>query len=176
VNIFYIDVSPTQCAQWMVDKHVVKMILETCQLLSTAHRIIDGTPTQGKSKTGRNVTRYVLSDYREDILYQATHINHPSSVWCRESVFNYSWLYRHLLALNDEYEYRYSKTHKCSSLYEALKLPPLNIPTGMFSQPTPAMDKSFIISNDSVENYRNYYKQGKVHLHSWTKREKPVWL
>ena len=176
MNIFFLDISPVLSAQYAVDRHVVKMILETCQLLSTAHRIIDGNSTKGKSKTGRNVTRYVLPDHRENVLYQATHINHPSSVWCRESVFNYSWLYRHLLALNDEYEYRYSKTHKCSSLYEALKLPPLNIQSGSFTQPTPAMDKSFIISNDSVENYRNYYKQGKVHLHSWTKREKPFWL
>lgn len=176
MNIFYIDVSPTQCAQWMVDKHVVKMILETCQLLSTAHRVIDGVSTKGKSKTGRNVTRYVLPDYREDILYQATHINHPSSVWCRETSANYEWLHVHLGALLKEYTYRYGKTHSCHNLYEVLTVRPLNIPIGMFSQPTPAMDTSFIISNDSVENYRNYYKQGKVHLHSWTKRDKPIWL
>jgi hypothetical protein len=160
----------------MVDKHVVKMILETCQLLSTAHRILDGTPTQGKSKTGRKVTRYVLDDYRDPIIYQATHINHPSSIWCRESVKNYEWLHDHLGALLKEYTYRYGKTHSCHNLYEVLTVRPLNIQHGLFTQPTPAMDASFIISQDSVENYRNYYKQGKVHLHSWTNREKPFWL
>ncbi len=176
MNIFYIDVSPAQCAQWMVDRHVVKMILETCQLLSTAHRVLDGTPTQSKSKTGRKVTRYVLDDYREPVTYQATHINHPSSVWCRESIQNYEWLHDHLGALLTEYTHRYNKIHSCVPLSETLKTAPLNIKHGLFTQPTPAMDASFIISQDSVENYRNYYKQGKVHLFAWTNREKPFWL
>lgn len=176
MNIFYLDISPSQCAQWMVDRHVVKMILETCQLLSTAHRVLDGIQTQDKSKTGRKVTRYVLNDYREDILYQATHINHPSSIWCRESIQNYEWLHAHLGALLKEYTYRYGKTHSCHNLYEVLTVRPLNIQHGLFTQPTPAMDASYIISQDSVENYRNYYKQGKVHLFAWTNREKPFWL
>ena len=176
MNIFFLDPSPVVSAQFAVDKHVVKMILETCQLLSTAHRIIDGTPVEGKSKTGRKVTRFVLNDYREPILYQATHINHPSSVWCRESKENYQWLHDHLGALLNEYTHRYNKIHSCAPLSETLKTAPLNIKHGSFTQPTPAMDKSYIISNDSVENYRNYYKQGKVHIHKWTKREKPFWL
>ena len=119
-------------AQYAVDRHVVKMILETCQLLSTAHRVIDGVSTKGKSKTGRNVTRYVLPDYREDILYQATHINHPSSVWCRETSANYEWLHVHLGALLKEYTYRYGKTHSCERLEAVLSYAPTNIAEGQF--------------------------------------------
>ena len=68
LNIFYISDDPTQAAQWMVDKHVVKMILESAQLLSTAHRLLDGRVTAGKSKLGRNVKRYILDDGREPVL------------------------------------------------------------------------------------------------------------
>lgn len=176
MNIFHLDSSPVVSAQFAVDRHVVKMVLETCQLLSTAHRVIDGAPVKSKSKTGRSVTRYVLNDHRESVLYQATHINHPSSVWCRASTENYKWLHEHLEALLIEYTYRYGKIHSCAPLSQALKSVPLNIKHGLFTQPTPAMDKSYIISSDSVENYRNYYKQGKQHLHRWTNREKPFWL
>jgi hypothetical protein len=151
------------------------MILETCQLLSTAHRVLDGTPVM-TFVNKRKKTEYVLIDERDVILYKATHINHPSSVWCRESDANYLWLHDHLMALLQEYTHRYRKVHSCTTLAHALTLPPLNIKTGPFTQPTPAMDKSFIISNDSVENYRNYYKQGKSHLHRWTNRDKPYWL
>ena len=89
MNIFYISEDPVQAAQWMVDKHVVKMILESAQLLSTAHRYLDGVEIVGKTKTGRNAKRWKLSDAREDVLYSGTHIKHPSAAWCRESVENY---------------------------------------------------------------------------------------
>ena len=93
MNIFYLDNDPKVCAQMHLDKHVVKMILEYCQLLSTAHRVLDGTEVMGKSKTGRNVKRWILPDKREEIVYSATHINHPSAVWARQSAMNYYWLY-----------------------------------------------------------------------------------
>jgi len=176
INIFYLDISPTLAAQYAVDRHVVKMILETCQLLSTAHRVLDGTQTQDKSKTGRKVTRYVLNDYREDILYQATHINHPSSVWCRQNVENYQWLHNHLMALLNEYTYRYGKVHKCMNVAVALYQVPNNILPGKFTDPTPAMKTEFLIENNSLKSYRNYYKTGKVHLHKYTKRQPPNWM
>lgn len=104
------DEDPRQCAVWMVDKHVVKMILETAQLLSTAHRVIDGTLTEvnvyvdGYDKV-KNKKSWVLDDSRDGIFYRATHINHPSAIWARESVENYNWLAEHLFALSDEYTY-----------------------------------------------------------------------
>jgi hypothetical protein len=176
MNIFYLDTSPVQAAQWMVDRHVVKMILESCQLLSTAHRVLDGTKHTVVVPPNCKKSVYQLDSYLDSVLYQATHINHPSSVWCRQSTANYQWLHSHLGALLKEYTYRYGKTHGCHSKYEALSVEPLNIPSGPFTQPTPAMDEQFVVSDDSVVNYRNYYKCGKAHLHSWTNRNKPFWL
>ena len=80
MNIFYIDKDPVQAAEWMVDKHVVKMILESAQLLCTAHRFLDGTEYVDAT-SGRRIKRWMLSDARESVLYSATHINHPSAIW-----------------------------------------------------------------------------------------------
>ena len=179
MNIFYIDQDPKVCAEQMVDKHVVKMILETAQLLSTAHRILDGVEYVGQSPSGRKAKRWRLSDDRETTLYSATHINHPSAVWCRQSLANYDWLYRHFIALLKEYTYRYGKTHKCDAMASGifgLGIPPKNIPRVSFTPVWEAMAPEYIISNDSVTNYRNYYKSGKTHLHKWTKRQPPEWL
>jgi hypothetical protein len=178
MNIFYIDKSPAKCAEQMVDKHVVKMILETAQLLSTAHRLLDGEEYVGQTATGRKAKRWRLNDERETILYSATHINHPSAVWCRQSNNNYNWLFAHFLSLLNEYTYRYGKRHKCSdpAFVDALRQTPRNIPVGYFTPVTPAMAEQYIVSDDSVTNYRNYYREGKIHLHKWTKRQPPEWL
>jgi hypothetical protein len=168
MNIFYIDSDPKLCAQWAVDSHCVKMILEASQLLSTAHRVLDGVQYIDAS-SGRKIKRWRLSDGRESILYSATHINHPSAVWARESNNNYNWLWCYLYEHCKEYTRRYGKTHKVESdgLLECLKTPPNNIPVGYKTQPPSAMDAKYIISEDAVVNYRNYYKVGKAHLHSW---------
>ena len=176
MNIFYVDESPVIAAQSMVDKHVVKMILETAQLLSTAHRLLDGVEYVGTSASGRKAKRWKLPDERETVLYSATHVNHPSAVWCRENHQNYTWLFDHFLALITEYGYRYGKDHKCIDMVDALFNPPNNIPKKAFTPVTPAMAPEYIISDCSVENYRNYYKRGKTHLHKWTKRNPPEWM
>lgn len=176
MNIFYIDTDPAKAAQMMVNKHVCKMIIESAQLLSTAHRILDGIEYEGQTKTGRKVKRWQLDDWREDYMYQATHINHPSAIWTRQSVHNYDWLYQHFKALNEEFKYRYDKKHACSNLIKCFYVIPHNIPDDPFTQPPPAMAKEYIISEDSVTNYRNYYKAGKTHLHDWKKREAPTWI
>ncbi len=176
MNIFALDQDPKQAAEWMVDKHVVKMILETAQLLSTAHRILDGTQYIDKTKTGRNVKRWRLPDEREQVLYSATHINHPSAVWCRQNLHNYNWLYDHFVALLHEYTYRYGKVHKCTSMTLHLRFAPLNIELGNLTPVTPAMPDEYKVPNDHVESYRNYYRVAKERMHKWTKREKPSWI
>ena len=176
MNIFYVDKNPIVAAQMMVNSHVVKMILESAQLLSTAHRLLDGTMYIEVSPKGRKIKRWRLDDSRNDVLYHATHVNHPSAVWVRESAFNYSWLYNHFIGLLDEYTYRYGKTHKCDSMRSSLQMIPKNISAVPFFDPPPAMDKKYIVSEDSVTNYRNYYKVGKTHLHKWKKREVPSWM
>lgn len=176
MNIFALDSDPIKSAQMMVDKHVVKMILETAQLLSTAHRVLDGTEYIDKTKTGRNVRRWRLPDDRETNLYAATHINHPSAVWCRASNNNYNWLYCHFLGLLNEYTYRYEKVHKCTPMTFWLRNPPHNIRVFYKTPVTPAMPDEYKVPNDSVASYRNYYRGAKQRMHKWTKREVPEWI
>lgn len=178
MNIFYIDTDPKQAAQWMVDKHVVKMILESAQLLSTAHRILDGRMVVGESKTGRKVKRYILDDSRDPVVYSATHVNHPSAVWARASVENYNWLYEHFFALGNEYTYRYGKTHKCfqGDLSYMLASPPHNLKDYDMTLMPSAMADEYKVSDDPLTNYRNYYKVGKARMHSWKNRQPPEWI
>ena len=183
MNIFYLDRDPKLCAEMHVDKHVVKMILEYAQLLSTAHRILDGTQSVGLSKTGRKQVRYVLSDDREHTLYSATHINHPSAQWARQSAANYMWLAELLEECCIEYSYRYGKTHKVQSigLMQMLKNNfPKNISDKPFTEPTPAMPDECKVAGDSLTSYRRYYVMNKEHLWSWSgkinSRERPQWL
>ena len=159
MNIFYIDSDPNTAARAMTDKHCVKMILESAQLLSTAHRVLDGTPTTRFSKSGARLKRY---DHPWPI-YKATHINHPSAVWVRESASNYEWLYSHFLALCVEYTRRYDKVHKSfRELSEYLSQLPANIP---HIGPTPVKlaitDKKWH-RDCPVASYRAYYVGEKL--------------
>jgi len=179
VNIFYLSNIPQECAKFHVDRHVTKMVLEYAQLLSTAHRYLDGTQSVGASKTGRKQTRYVLPDQRESILYSATHLNHPSAIWVRQSIPNYIWLAELLEMLCIEYTYRYGKIHKVESsgLMQTLKNRfPENIPSGKWSEPTPAMPDDVKVENDSISSYRNYYIKNKTHLAKWKNRNVPEWF
>ena len=176
LNIFYLDEDAKQCAQWMVDKHVVKMILETAQLLSTAHRVLDGVESIDTS-SGRKKKVWGLSDDRNDLLYMATHINHPSAVWCRKSVENYNWLVDHLFALSDEYTYRYNKKHATiTKMGWHIASPPFKLKEWNWTPMPSCMDDEYKISNDPIINYRNYYKFGKSHLHKWKNRLPPKWI
>ena len=175
MNIFYLDHDVTKCAEMHNDKHVVKMILEYAQLLSTAHRVLDGVELSGLSATGRKKKFWTLSDSREHILYKATHIHHPSAVWVRRSDANYAWLYRLFGALMDEYTYRYGKTHACEKLSDALSYRPKNILKSEFTEPIPAMPNEVKVAGDSIKSYRNYYINNKMHLASWKKRSPPGW-
>ena len=142
------------------DKHVVKMILESAQLLSTAHHVLDGNAA------------------REGI-YKATHINHPCTVWVRESHANYNWLWWHLASLCEEYEHRYGRMHKTSSLLYKLHFEPYNIPN-LLSTPFAVAMKArpeCIVEGDPVQSYRNYYKtKQKDFKMTWTNREVPSWF
>lgn len=142
MNIFYIDHDPVVAASMMTNKHVVKMILESAQMLSTAHRILDGDvhPT----------------------LYKIAYKNHPSTVWTRSSKQNYMWLYRHFTALCDEYTRRYNKTHATDiKLRHLLSLPPSNIADVGFTHPPTCMPDQYKRST-SLDSYRTYYYYEKI--------------
>lgn len=178
MNIFYLNHDPKQCAREHVDKHCVKMILEYAQLLSTAHRLLDGVQTIGLSKSGRKQKVWALSDSRDSLFYKATHVNHPSAVWARASRDNYIWLHSLLKELCHEYTYRYEKTHKVQSsgLMDSLASPPAHIRSGAFVHPTPAMPGHYIVPGDSIASYHRYYLGSKTHMFKWKNRENPSWI
>ena len=176
MNIFYLDHDHTKCAEYHCDKHVVKMILEYSQLLSTAHRMLDGKEKTVQTDTGKR-KRWILDDTEmESTLYLATHHNHPSAVWCRQSRENYQWLYGLLVALHDEFSYRYNKVHASSKLLPLLSCTPKNIKDTPFFEPTPAMPDHCKVPGDSLASYRLYYKLEKQHILGYTSRLEPDWL
>ena len=176
MNIFYLAPYPSDAAAMHCDKHVVKMIVETAQLLSTAHRVIDGEERIGLSDSGRKQKQWILGDDRQDVLYKATHGNHPSAVWTRQSKANYDWLYSLFLCLLYEYEYRYGKKHSCLKLVKALRNHPKGINTKPFTEPPPAMPDYCKVPGNSVESYRKYYIMEKRGFAKWTKRNAPTWF
>ena len=100
MNIFYLDKDPILAAEMSCDKHVCKMIIESAQMLSTAHRIIDGTEYYGKTANGRKIKRWKHPDKNlEASLYLASHVKHPSTIWVMQSAYNYIWLYRHMFSI-----------------------------------------------------------------------------
>ena len=104
MNIFYLHNDPKQCAQEHLDKHVVKMIIEYAQLMSAAHRVLDGQSYMDKTVNNRNIKRWRLDDAnRETRLMKASHMNHPSGIWVRANQKNYMWLFEMWLYLLEEY-------------------------------------------------------------------------
>lgn len=155
MNIFYVDTDPRIAARSLCDKHVVKMILESAQMLCTAHHVSGGV-------------------YVSNMPYKATHKNHPSNIWVRKSFNHYIWLYDHFNWLCEEYTYRYGKTHKTEEYAWLLIRTPL-LPMCDFFDPPQCMPDEYKLP-DTVDAYRNYYKHGKSHLLKYTKREMPEWL
>jgi hypothetical protein len=178
MNIFYLHQDPVKCAQAHLDKHVVKMILEYAQLLSTAHRILDGTESTVLSESGRKKKVWQLPDHRDSVLYSCTHANHPSAVWARQTSCNYEWLYSLFVATCDEYTYRYGKVHLTDTkLRSVLKQHPKSIGKSMIWQPpTPAMPDECKVGNDHLTSYQKYYIDKKADMAKWTNREPPEWF
>ena len=179
MNIFYTNNDPKLCAQYHTNRHVISQLKEACQLLSTAHRVLDGKQVAGLSASGRKKKVWKLDSELDSIVYSATHINHPSALWVRQSSHNYMWLCELVSELSKEYTHRYGKVHKCERdglldvLYNNV---PKNIPKGAFTEPTPAMPVEYIVKGDSIQSYINYINGAKQHLHSWKNREVPYFI
>lgn len=151
MNFFYLDEDPVKCAEYMVDRHVVKMILEHCQLLSTTQHV-----------------------FGIESIYKPTHINHPCAIWARESLANYKLLITFTKAICKEYTYRYGKIHACEAiLYYCEQVVP-NISDIGLTQIKLAMPDYCKIGSP-VESYREYYRKEKRHISDWKKRSKPEW-
>lgn len=152
MNIFVLDTDHTLNAQYHCDKHIVKMIVESAQLLCNAHTV-----------------------FGEYAPYKLTHANHPCSIWTRECIENYDWLVKLGYALCLEYTYRYDKIHKTQAIIEwCYKNQPelfINRSITPFALAMP----TGCIQNNAVESYRNYYKIYKNHIAKWTGRSVPYW-
>lgn len=135
MNIFYLDECPAEAARLQCDKHIVKMIVETAQLLSTAHAEIDG----------------------ESPAYKPTHKNHPSAVWVRSNTLCYRWAWQHLKALGEVYTARYGKIHKTIAEHlDTLEVYPAGLAYGAFTAPPQCMPDEFKRDN-AVLAYQLYY-------------------
>ena len=173
MNIFYLDHNPKICAEMHLDKHSSKMLVEYAQLLSTAHRVLDGKAVKRLSKNNRLLTTYDHPT-RDHYLYKSCHVNHPSNIWLRQSKANYEWLYDMWCCLHKEFQIRYGKDHMSFvKLNGILREVPENIPDAPFTQPLQAMPDD-VKNEDSITAYRNYYIKYKKDFATW-KTNIPVW-
>lgn len=174
MNIFYLNHNPQKAAEIQIDKHVVKMVLESAQLLCTAHRVLDGVHGYKLSANNRRLQQWTMTDpTMEEVLYKATHFNHPSGVWARESVENYKWLYEHFKALSAEYTKRFGKSHLTwTKLGHVLDTPPKNAPNKPFFEPPQAMPPQYHVQGDSIAAYHKYYQAEKLQLGTDKDRER----
>ena len=158
MNIFYLDRDPKTAAQMHCDKHCIKMILESAQMLSTAHRVLD------------------TDLYADKVgLYKLAHKNHPSTIWVRTSSENYRWLFNHYDALMQEYTYRYGKHHATERLIEPLRVVPFFIQKMGFTDPPQCMPEE-CKGEDTVLAYQTYYIIEKSSFAKWKRREIPEWF
>ena len=144
MNIFYLHKDPVEAAKLQYNKHVVKMILESAQMLCTAHHEIMGDDA--------------------NVPYKRAHVNHPSTIWARRSAQNYVWLYDHFVALAQEYKKRYGKDHLSYTKCEPyLRFLPGGLPFTGFTQPPQAMPDEYK-DECSLQAYWNYYINDKKHI------------
>jgi hypothetical protein len=153
MNIFVLDLDPKKCAQYHANKHVIKLILESAQLLCGVHWVLGG-----------------------EAPYKLSHKNHPCSIWARECIENYVWLCDLGLELSKEYTYRYGKRHKSQDVIEWCLINQPNLKeNGDMTKFALAMPDEYKVM-DVVESYRNYYMGSKKDLCEWKNRPTPEWF
>ena len=151
MNIFVLSNDPVEAASMMCDKHVLKMIIESGQMLCAAHE-------PGFAP------------------WKRTHYNHPCSIWARTTTSNYRWLVEHGLALCREYTKRYGKVHKSEEVIQWCKknVPP-SVPEGPLTPFAIAIKDPKYHLSTAVESYRAYYKADKARFAKWKNTNPPSW-
>lgn len=161
MNIFYLDTNPHVAASYHCDKHVVKMIVETAQILCT-----------------------IYHSHNVEAQYKATHRNHPSTLWAGRSSSHFKWLCTLGYALCAQYTSRYNKIHKTQEviLWCIQNIDKLTFESSSFKPPTLAMPDEYKYpdaANDCVEamlSYREYYIKEKSSICKWAYSQKPNWF
>ena len=145
MNIFILNYDFDKNAQLLKDKHILKMIVESTQILCNCF--------------DKNL-----------VPYKRTHYNHPCCKWARESVYNFNWLKKYALSLCQEYTYRYNKIHKCQNVIESLNNPNItNFEMTPFIQCMPDIYKN----RSTIKAYTNYYIKEKLERATWKNRPIP---
>ena len=162
MNIFYLSECPVESAQSQCDKHVVKMILESAQMLCTAHH---ACPTDAQ---------------RPEKFYKQAHLNHPSTIWVRTTTDNYEWMIIHALALCEEYTHRYGKIHGASKHKNALFFGSSYVPEGEQTPHPQCFSGLYHLKTDEflpIKAYREFYKADKLKFARYSKgRSMPEWM
>jgi len=166
MNLFILSWNFKECAEFMFDKHISKIILEAVQMLCTTIQIVDSeNEIQNKIK-----------------LYKIAHKNHPVTIWMRKSLANYLWTLNLVDAMHNEWKFRYNhpaeKMHKSYIVAKYLreyaptadKFPSVGLTPFALAMPIECK------CNDPIASYRIYYQtKEKQRIASWKKREKPYW-
>jgi hypothetical protein len=163
MNIFYLSVDPERAAMYHCDPHVCKMIIESAQMLFTAHHMID--PTK-------------LVDVPVKV-YKKTHPNHPCAKWARENIVQYKWLCSLAWFLCLEYTKRYKKVHASQEPIAWLYHNPPVLPDTPFKDPPQAMGQTpECMRPDTVHAYRVLYRdvKSKMPRFAYKYSERPYWL
>lgn len=182
MNIFVLDIRPDAAARFHCDKHVVKMILESAQLLSTTWHV-----EQSWDVRSRKVPDLAGYKYEHEIatepggteygkVYGPTHRNHPCAVWVRQSRANYEWLHELATALLAEYRHRYRKEHACTPIINTLSRVPWALPEVRRTPFALCMPEEYKVQGDPVKSYRAYYRGAKQDILKYTNRQRPGWL
>lgn len=144
-------------------------------MMSTAHRVLDGVEYIEKTESGRNIRRWLLDEPKDLILYKATHVNHPTAIWVRESKAHYNYTYELFAALSLVYYQDRSREH---ATYERLGYElhtyPKNMPDNGWTDPPLCMPWEYHIG-DAVESYREFYIKDKSRFAKWKNRTPPQW-
>lgn len=196
MNIFVLDYNPQKAALYHCDKHVVKMILESAQILSSICRLKNGVLTKVAVRKANGIELidwYVLDtdcfdskpvvihgDFYNVLVnyevYAITHKNHPCTIWAGKSKQNYLWLVELSRYLNDEFMFRFNHEVNHKSYDVITELPDIELPDiGLtdFAQAIPDYCK---ITDCTVMNYREYYRKEKSHILKYTQCSYPYWI
>ncbi len=166
MNIFILDADIKNSAMFHADKHCVKMILEHCQMLCTAVLV----------NPNLQITLDII-----DVPYKKSHINHPCTIWVSKNHDNFAWLVACTHELHEEYKYRYSREHLSYTTLQTNRIITDSIIAYGSNLSILDLSPACVMPDECrtgsvIESYRNYYKQYKSQLFSWTKRDKPYWI
>lgn len=157
MNIFHLDPCPKSAAEMLCDKHVPKMLLESCQMLCTGYQKHAGV---------------------NDTLYKPAYVNHPMTIWVGHSKQNWLWLFEHATAIAEQYTLRYNRIHKSQRILSLLWLMEAeeSMPDIGFTSPPQCMPDEYKVQNNYIKGYRNYYLGEKIRFAKWQKGvQEPEW-